>query len=738
MSQITITLNGQTQIIQLGTLSPAVNQQITQAVASASASATSAATSATEAQAAATSATADAGAAQSAAANASTAAASASGSASSAASSATAAADSAASAAGSAATASSSASTASTQAANAGTSATNAAASATGAAASASSASASATAAGTSATNAASSASSAATSASSASGSATSASASAASASASATTATQQAGVAAAANNIYASTPAGLAAVASGHYFYVPATGTGQSLALYLNNSGVAVLQGYIPSATLYTLSSSNPRVIEGAKDGNNRLARAVLSDGTFTAKFRIVGAQNGLIVRKGSDGYYGLGIGTTEGVLPLGPNAANGIDSRSKGQFGAWAHARLGSAGRVTGGVTTAGVERFSKAQIDMPIDSPDIFDAPGFTVYVKDVNNVPQIWSYNKTTGVVKQLTSVGANYSPRLDASGNNVIYTKRVVGLPKKHYYQPLGGGTEYPVFPTSDQWSGYGDSLAAGAGSGVGGVGGLGWPVALGPLINTYVNKQGIGGQTSWQIAFRQGSYNPNLIPSGGTIPASGPVTVTQDSTAAAIGQLANAALTWTGTMAGVHGTLSMDSSFNYTFTRDAAGSAVPVSPSAPFYVDTQGTEKNVQVLWWGRNNYANPSQVLSDIARGIAFLKPLNKRFIVMSVINGDYPSEYIGQSGYNQIVHQINDVLASTYPNNYIDIRRILIQNADSSAEDQRCVANDVVPTSLRAYYTATSTRDPLHPGDPGYAIVANTIASFKQSKGW
>ncbi|MBR8360120.1 hypothetical protein KDW10_22560 [Burkholderia vietnamiensis] len=53
MSQITITLNGQTQIIQLGTLSPAVNQQITQAVASASASATSAATSATEAQAAA-------------------------------------------------------------------------------------------------------------------------------------------------------------------------------------------------------------------------------------------------------------------------------------------------------------------------------------------------------------------------------------------------------------------------------------------------------------------------------------------------------------------------------------------------------------------------------------------------------------------------------------------------------------------------------------------------------------
>ncbi|MFP3548786.1 hypothetical protein SB748_35955, partial [Rhizobium sp. SIMBA_035] len=80
------------------------------------------------------------------------------------------------------------------------------------------------------------------------------------------------------------------------------------------------------------------------------------------------------------------------------------------------------------------------------------------------------------------------------------------------------------------------------------------------------LLNIYVNKQGIGGQTSWQIAFRQGSYNPNLIPAGGSIPASGAVSVTRDSTAIAIGNLANVALTWTGTWAGVHGTLAMDNS----------------------------------------------------------------------------------------------------------------------------------------------------------------------------
>lgn len=50
MSSLAITVNGQKQVVQLGSLSPAVNQQITQAVANASASAVSAAASATQAQ----------------------------------------------------------------------------------------------------------------------------------------------------------------------------------------------------------------------------------------------------------------------------------------------------------------------------------------------------------------------------------------------------------------------------------------------------------------------------------------------------------------------------------------------------------------------------------------------------------------------------------------------------------------------------------------------------------------
>lgn len=63
MSQLAITVNGQTQVVQLGTLSAAVNQQITQAVSASAASATQAASSATQAGASAAASATDAAAA---------------------------------------------------------------------------------------------------------------------------------------------------------------------------------------------------------------------------------------------------------------------------------------------------------------------------------------------------------------------------------------------------------------------------------------------------------------------------------------------------------------------------------------------------------------------------------------------------------------------------------------------------------------------------------------------------
>lgn len=53
-----------------------------------------------------------------------------------------------------------------------------------------------------------------------------------------------------AAARIYANTTAGLAAVASGEYFYVPSANASESLLLYLDSAGTAVLQKRYPSTT--------------------------------------------------------------------------------------------------------------------------------------------------------------------------------------------------------------------------------------------------------------------------------------------------------------------------------------------------------------------------------------------------------------------------------------------------------------------------------------------------------
>jgi hypothetical protein len=144
VSALTINVNGQTQVVQLGSLSAAVSQQITQAVSSASASAataTGAASTATAeagiATAAASTATSQASAAATSATAASASAVSASASAGTATTQATNASASSASAATSATNASASAATATTQATNASTSANSAATSASASAASA-------------------------------------------------------------------------------------------------------------------------------------------------------------------------------------------------------------------------------------------------------------------------------------------------------------------------------------------------------------------------------------------------------------------------------------------------------------------------------------------------------------------------------------------------------------------------------------------------------------------------
>lgn len=133
---------------------------------------------------------------------------------------------------------------------------------------------------------------------------------------------------------------------------------------------------------------------------------------------------------------------------------------------------------------------------------------------------------------------------------------------------------------------------------------------------------------------------------------------------------------------------------------------------------------------DVTVFWMGRNNYLARAQVLADVAAGVALLDPGNTRFIVMSVLNGNYASEYAGQSGHTAIL-QLNADFAAAYPSNFLDIRSHLVGQFDPGVpQDVIDNGRDIVPGSLRS--------DNIHLTMQGYMLVAQQVKAFIDARGW
>lgn len=233
---------------------------------------------------------------------------------------------------------------------------------------------------------------------------------------------------------------------------------------------------------------------------------------------------------------------------------------------------------------------------------------------------------------------------------------------------------------------------------------------------------------GVGGQTSIQIAARQGGVIPLLTLSGDLIPSSGGVIVTMQSIHMHNRFRRDVVL---GTLSGIHGSLIFDGVSTYTFLRTTNGDSVIVYPQTPFIVDTFRRNECINIFWYGRNDYSNPTQVMNSIRSSVAFLKNGNKRFVVMSILNGSYAGrESVGGRGY-KIISDINALLKAEYPENYLDIRSYLVSQYDSSMQqDLIDHENDLVPSSLR--------KDPLHLNTRGSKLVAAAVKKFIQAKGW
>lgn len=282
------------------------------------------------------------------------------------------------------------------------------------------------------------------------------------------------------------------------------------------------------------------------------------------------------------------------------------------------------------------------------------------------------------------------------------------------------------------YATIEAW---GDSLTAGAGGGA-----TTYPSVLATALGRTVNNRGIGGQNSSAIATRQGGLKMLVSVTSNQIPASGAVTLTARSQTPITNQGPSS---FTGTLSGVTGTLAASTSdggatYTYTFTRTTAGAIVPCPANSEFIFDIAEAAKGATaIIWSGRNNgLSTRSAVVAtrdDILSMAVKLTPLDKRFLVMSVLNG--AGETTGTGAFNQFA-AFNAELQATFGDRFVDVRSYLVNFGLADAgitpttQDNTDVAGNTVPASLRS--------DGIHLNAAGYTLVGNFIARQIRARGW
>jgi lysophospholipase L1-like esterase len=261
---------------------------------------------------------------------------------------------------------------------------------------------------------------------------------------------------------------------------------------------------------------------------------------------------------------------------------------------------------------------------------------------------------------------------------------------------------------------------WGDSLTAGAGAT-----GTGYPLVAANLFTPprAVANMGIGGQSSTQIAARMNARPISVSVAGDTIPASGPVAVTDKSIniLTASGAFVGSQV---GSLAGVAGVMTTDAAGNWTFTRTSDGTPVTCPPATRFITRLgESLRPRTHWLWLGRNSVQSGFSVEDDIAAVAAHLG--YGRFLVGSIL----PSVGDSASAIAAIAAR-NANLASAYGQRFIDLLAVLHAAGDGSSGDAADIAAGLTPRSLRT--------DDVHLNDAGYALVAAAFTRAHGAMGW
>ncbi len=267
---------------------------------------------------------------------------------------------------------------------------------------------------------------------------------------------------------------------------------------------------------------------------------------------------------------------------------------------------------------------------------------------------------------------------------------------------------------------------------------------------------------GLAGQTSDAIAARQGGAPAYYAPVGGSIPASGAVTLTPAVPGPCRSLASPVALKCS--LAGVDGTFTWDGT-SAVFTRETAGDAVPVSVQVPLFVypittvnvtgsiskDTQFDlhDECINIFWIGRNNLSETDLIMQNMVSMVEYVKNIGQKIVILAEFNSS--GEPTGSAGFNQMT-ELNRRYKEKFPDFYceidgVDVLQNFINNANpDSPDDMSDVASGLTPRSLRY--------DNLHPSqqitgnggsltpefalDYGANVNANFVKQFLINKGW
>ncbi|MGT6726800.1 TolB family protein, partial [Escherichia coli] len=301
-----------------------------------------------------------------------------------------------------------------------------------------------------------------------------------------------------------------------------------------------------------------------------------------------------------------------------------------------------------------------------------------PDYIAFSEEKEGYEQIFLFDRDTGQQVRVTNTSSNETlPRVD--GDKVIWQsdRETNRAPGGQYYCYINDLTEHSVM-SRPIICGWGHSM----------VDNPRMLTRLQELTGYTAYNFGKSSRTSVGTAAAQGGRRAYYVPVGGSIPASGSVTLSP-ANPGPLSYFANAAAStpFHGSLAGIPGNFSWDGT-NATFTRDASGDAVNVPVAVPFICDPVTTgaitggipagtsfplhPECINIFWMGRNNISQSMQVLSDTIGVVEYLKSLGQKVIILPDFNSSV--EPRGSAGYANVMLS-NSMIKKKYPELWCEI---------------------------------------------------------------